>query len=139
MNNVQPPQANTSSSNILNSDLVNWLIKFALSKGGFAVSALVTFVVVHLGLPNLIPAEDLAKIETGLNAGGIAIVSIFYAWISSRQNKGVKALQLAHNRTARPEDIVAVDGIAGNAMVGSVLHAKGINPNVIKASLSVPR
>jgi len=126
-------------NNILNSDLTNWLIKFALSKGGFAVSALVTFVIVHLGLSNIILAEDLAKIQTGLNAGGIAIISIFYAWISSRQNKGVKALQIAHNRTAFPQDIVAVDGIAGNATLKAVLHAKGIQPDIIKRALTAPK
>lgn len=125
-------------NNILNSDAVNFLIKFALSKSGFAVSAVVTWVIVHLGLPNIIPADALAHITAGLDAGGIAIISIFYAWITYRQNKGVKALQIAHNMTSSHSH-VEVDGIAGNATVKAFLNARHVTVDDLKRGLAAPR
>ena|ERR1017187_3557428 len=113
-------------NNIINSDFVNWLIKFALSKGGFLVSAAVTFIIVHLGLPAIVPKDDLAQIQQGLNAGGMALLAAFYAWISSRHQQGVMALQIAHNE-ATPSNPVVVDGIAGNATVKAVADASNIS------------
>ncbi len=125
---------------MLNSPFINWLLRFATSKGGFVVSAVVTWVLVHLGIGNLVSADDYKTIETGLNAGGLALLSVFYAWISSRQQRGVKVLQVMHNEVAEQQGgtKIPITGVAGNKTTQAIADANGISlTHAIKLAGSV--
>jgi hypothetical protein len=117
--------------NVLNSAFVQWLLKWGLSKSGFLITAAVTWGLTNIGIDKLLSAEDYASVSKGLNAGGIAAIAAFYAWLSERQKRGVKVLQVLHNEvTEVPSQKVAVDGVAGNKTITKVALASELSPSV---------
>lgn len=118
---------------ILNSPLVNKLLKFGLSKGGIAVTALVAFLIKKFGIDLIVPPENLPEIKSALEAGGLAILACVYAWITSRQKAGVKAMQSAINASENSPVMVNVDGFAGNATVAAAAKVADVPVNIALA------
>src|SRR5882724_7180751 len=116
---------------MLNSPFVNFLLRYATSKGGFVVSAGVTWLLIHLGIGHLVSADDYKTIESGLNAGGLALLSVFYAWLAERQKRGVKVLQVMHNENAAAQGgpQIEVTGVAGNRTTKAIADASSISLN----------
>jgi hypothetical protein len=105
--------------NILNSQFTQWALKYGLSKSGILVVAIVAFLLKKFGIDKIVPPENLPELKGALEAGGLAIFAVFYAWLQSRQSKGVKAMQTAINASENDNVKVAVDGIAGNSTVAA--------------------
>lgn len=118
---------------ILNSPLVNKLLRFGLSKSGIFVTAAVAYLITHFGIDKIVPADNLPEIKKGLEAGGFALIAMAYAWVTSRQKAGVKAIQSAINASENSPVTVKVDGIAGNA---SVFAAAKVADVPIKTALA---
>jgi hypothetical protein len=80
-----------------NSPLVQWALKWGLSKSGVVVTAVVTFIITHLGLSAFIPADNLKDIQTGLDAGGQALFAIIYVWLVHRNQMNATVLKTQIN------------------------------------------
>lgn len=121
------------TSNLLNSPLVNKLLKFGLSKSGIAVTALVAFLIKKFGIDQIVPPDNLPEIKGALEAGGLAILACVYAWFASRQKAGVKVMQSAINASENNPVTVNVDGVAGNATVAAQAKIADVPVNVALA------
>lgn len=112
--------------NVLNSDMVQWLLKWGLSRSGAAVAFVTTWLITKLNLASFVPADDVATINHATQAFLLAVVAGVYAWIVKRQKDGVRVLQEIHNQ-ASPESMVKVDGIAGNSTVKTIAKASDVS------------
>lgn len=117
---------------MLNSDFVQWLLKFAFSKSGVAVRWAVGYLVGYIAAKNIVPSGDLDQIQVSLTSGVTAVVALVYAWLqywlNARNQKGV---QIVQHMTGVP-----ISGIVGNNTIKAVADLTGANPHVALASIN---
>jgi hypothetical protein len=133
-------------SNLLNSPLAQWVLKYALSKCGVVVAAgatqLASHIVVWAGLASFISSEQLTQIQGGLEKGalmfGNALLAAIYAWVVHRQTKAAIILKTQLDRSdTRTPTLDLKSGALGDATlkaaalvtgvpVGEAAHAAGV-------------
>ena len=117
--------------NILNSDFVQWLIRFAFSKSGVAVRWAIGYFMGWLAAKNIVPSGDLDQISISLTSGLTALVAILYAlvqyWLNARHAKGVQVVQ---EMVGAPKT-----GVVGNNTILAVAEATGENPHAAIAAV----
>jgi len=117
--------------NLINSGLVQSLVKFAFSKSGVVIRWAVGYAIVGLAAQKIIPSGDLEAIQVNLTSGLTAVVAIAYAglqyWINSRQKKGIEAVQ----------ELVGHDtsGVVGNGTVEAVANAVGADRKAVDRAI----
>jgi len=117
---------------MLNSEVVNWILRFALSKSGIAIQWLVALIIGSLAKQNIFPTGDLHEIQLGLTSGFTALAAIAYGflqwWIQHRQKDGVRAAQaMANVRLSGSGNApLELDGVAGNATVKALAKATSV-------------
>jgi len=118
---------------MLNSPLVQWLIRWAFSQSGTVVRWLVGMVIAWLAGKNIMPAGDLESLRlswtsalSGVFAAGYAL---FQFWLNSRQRVGVKVVQ----------QLVGNDltGVIGNNTIENVAKAVGAETHEVKQAIAV--
>jgi hypothetical protein len=110
----------------LNSPFVQWALKFGLSKAGLLITAAVSWLLTHIGLRAFVSADQLKQIQDGLDAGGMALVALIYAWLTHRQQAGVKVLQTQLNVSWTPSKTIPVDGVVGNSTLQAAAQVTGV-------------
>lgn len=117
--------------NILNSDFVQWLIRFAFSKSGVVIRWLIGYVMGYVAAKNIIPSGDLDQLTVSLTSGLTALVAILYAfvqyWLNARHSKGVQVVQEMVGTPAT--------GVVGNNTIKAVAEATGENPHAAIAAV----
>ena len=63
----------------MNSALVQWLVKVAISNGGKVVRMVVGAIIAVVVKNHVVPDGDVAHIQAGLEQGGYALVALAYA------------------------------------------------------------
>lgn len=118
--------------NILNSDFVQWLIRFAFSKSGVAVRWAIGYFMGWLAARNIIPSGDIDQITISLTSGATALVAILYAfvqyWLNARHAKGVQVVQ---EMVGTPQT-----GVVGNNTIKAVAEATGENPHAAVSAVN---
>ena len=109
-----------------NSRFVQWALRWGLSKGGIVVAAGVSWFLTHTGIAHFVSADQLAQIQDGLDAGGMALLACAYAWLTHRQQAGVKVLQTQLNTSKTPSKSVPVDGVIGNRTLAAAAQVTGV-------------
>jgi hypothetical protein len=106
---------------LLNSELVQWIMKLAFSRSGVVIRWLVGYIMGALLATNIIPSGDSETIQFGLTSGLTTVAAIAYAgfnyWINARQKKGVLVVQelIGANKS----------GVVGNGTITAVAEATG--------------
>lgn len=120
-------------NNLLNSSFTQWILKFALSKGGVAVRWIVALIIGAVAKKEIFPEGDLKEIEMGLTSGLMALLAMGYGffewWVQHRQKDGVRVIQ-EMTRMADGPQMPKVDGIAGNETIKAVAKATGVSAGV---------
>jgi hypothetical protein len=117
----------------LNSAFVQWALRFGLSKAGILVTTGVAWALTHAGLHAFVSADDLKQIQDGLDAGGMALLALIYAWLVHRQQAGIKVLQTQLNVSELPSTTIPVNGVVGNRTLAASAQITGVTVEKAKA------
>jgi hypothetical protein len=120
--------------NVLNSNLVNWALRWAFSRSGVIVRWAVGYVIAWLAAKNIIPSNDLTQISVSLTSGLSAIVAVAYAlaqfWLNKRAADGVNVVKTMVTNAAGGEQL-QLNGVIGNQTIEAV--AKVTNSDAHRA------
>ena len=80
--------------------VTEWLLSWAVSRGGVAVNYIVGLIIGAADSHHLVPQHDLTTIQQGLTSGGMALLTLAYAGLQLWIRNQHLAQQGAHIATA---------------------------------------